>query len=105
MSGGRRYLHITPSIRLDPGCRQVQTRRVGDPPDGNHRERGLHAVADAVFDEKHPHPTRRLLERLDGSEVLAYDHARLAEGGRDHGGNVFILCGQDAGAGLKELHP
>ena len=48
-------------------------------------------------------PARRLLEGLDGAEVLMHRHARLAECRRNRRRHVFVFGRQNARAGLEEL--
>ena len=84
-----------------PAAARFRPGGVGHPAHRHDHERSLSAVSCAVLRENHPHAARRLLERLDATEALVHHHARLAEGGRDRRGHVFVLGRQDARAAWK----
>lgn len=97
--------YIATRIGLDACRDQVETCSVGGPANRYHRECGFGTISRTVFREDHSHTIRRFLEYLDGSKALAHHHARFTEGCRHRGGHVFVLGGQDARTGFKELDP
>src|SRR5262249_21768258 len=62
----------TPIIGLNACRSKVQPAGIGHPSQRHDRKRSLGTLPLAVLGEVHPHAGRRLLERLDGAEVLSH---------------------------------
>src|SRR6516225_2829767 len=87
-----------------PAAGEVQSSRIGRPAHRHDCKGCLGALLLTVLGEVHAHAGRRLLERLDGAEVLPHHHARLAESRSDCSGHVFILSLQDPRPCFEELN-
>src|SRR4030095_11612354 len=69
------YSHEAPMIDLDACRREAQPGCIGHPAYRYDRERSLRAFPRAIFREDHAHADRRLLERINLAEVLAYHYS------------------------------